>query len=58
MIAEAVAAALAQAGDTAAAQGQAVVVRLRRADGAVTGVVDAITAVENQEGLRTASLAT
>jgi len=31
---------------------------LRDADGAVTGVVDAITAVENPEGLRTASLAT
>ena len=31
---------------------------LRDADGAVTGGVDAITAVENPEGLRTASLAT
>jgi PAS domain S-box-containing protein len=31
---------------------------LRDADGAVTGVVDAITAVENREGLRTAFLAT
>jgi PAS domain S-box-containing protein len=31
---------------------------LRNADGAVTGVVDAITAVGNQEGSRTASLAT
>ena len=31
---------------------------LRDADGAVTGAVDAITAVESQEGLRTASLAT
>ena len=31
---------------------------LRDADGAVTGVVDAITAVGNQEGLGTASLAT
>ena len=31
---------------------------LRDAEGAVTGVVDAITAVENPEGLRTASLAT
>ena len=30
---------------------------LRDADGAVTGVVDAITAVENKKGLRTASLA-
>ena len=31
---------------------------LRDADGAVTGVVDAITAVEKKKGLRTASLAT
>jgi PAS domain S-box-containing protein len=31
---------------------------LRDADGAVTGVVDAITAVEHEEGPRTASLAT
>ena len=31
---------------------------LRNADGAVTGVVDAITALGNQEGSHTASLAT